>query len=518
MSWSISNLFSSLRKSWRSSLTLRVFVTTVLLSIIAATVVFVVLLTQIRDGLITQRSEDSLVQANRGIDVARNIATNSNPNLSVAEENALVDAIIAGVVNAAGTAKNFEVLLLSSELSATTIERGTNQISETSLSAEIRSATSTDRQLVRQLTTLEYLDGTSVPGIVIGVPISLPSLGRYELYQLFPLSNEIETLTLLTSASAFAGTFLVLAFVLLALVLTTQVVRPVRLAAQSAQRLSEGNLAERLNVSGEDDLARLALAFNSMAASLETQIEQLQELSKVQQRFVSDVSHELRTPLTTITMAADLLNSSSQDFDPASKRAAVLLLQQSQRFELLLMELLEISRHDAKAATLEVSFVNLNDLIEGLLDELSPITEELGIVVNLIPHSSVETLWCDPRRLERIIRNLVSNAIEHTNAQGVEVTIDASDTNVSIAVLDHGIGLSPEHQLRVFDRFWRADPSRQRTLGGTGLGLAIALEDAKLHGGTIQVTSVPGEGSIFTCIIPRNLSTKSDFQTMSSAE
>jgi two-component system sensor histidine kinase MtrB len=191
MKWSIGNVFSSLRKSWRSSLTLRVFVTTVTLSIIAATVVFVVLLTQIRDGLISQRSDDSLVQANRGIDIARNIATNANPNLSVAEENALVDAIIAGVVNAAGTARDFEVLLLSSELSATTIERGTNQISETSLSAEIRSATSTERQLVRQLTTLEYLDNTSVPGIVIGVPITLPSLGRYELYQLFPLSNEI---------------------------------------------------------------------------------------------------------------------------------------------------------------------------------------------------------------------------------------------------------------------------------------------------------------------------------------
>ena len=513
MKWSIGNVFSSLRKSWRSSLTLRVFVTTVTLSIIAATIVFVVLLTQIRDGLISQRSNDSLVQANRGIDIARNIATNANPNLSVAEENALVDAIIAGVVNAAGTARDFEVLLLSSELSATTIERGTNQISEASLSAEIRSATSTDRQLVRQLTTLEYLDDTSVPGIVIGVPITLPSLGRYELYQLFPLSNEIETLTLLTSASAFAGIFLVLAFVLLALVLTTQVVRPVRLAAQSATRLSEGNLAERLRVSGEDDLARLALAFNSMAASLERQIEQLQELSKVQQQFVSDVSHELRTPLTTITMAADLLNASSEEFDPASKRASILLLKQTQRFELLLMELLEISRHDAKAATLEISAVNLNHLIEVLVDDLSPIAQELGIEISFEAVDAANSLWCDPRRLERIIRNLVSNAIEHTNSEGVDIQIDSTDEFVQIAVIDHGVGLSAEHQLRVFDRFWRADPSRQRTLGGTGLGLAIALEDAKLHGGTIRVASELDKGSTFTCIIPRNLSEKTHYLT-----
>ena len=511
MKWSLGNLFSALRKSWRSSLTLRVFITTVAMSILAATVVFVVLLTQIRDGLITQRSDDSLVQANRGIDIARNIATNTSPNLSVAEQNALVDAIIAGVVNAAGTARDFEVLLLSSELSATTIERGTNQISESSLSAEIRSATSTDRQLVRQLSTLQYLDGTSVPGIVVGVPITLPSLGRYELYQLFPLSNEIETLTLLTSASAFAGAFLVLAFVLLALVLTTQVVRPVRLAAQSAQRLSEGNLAERLNVSGEDDLARLALAFNSMAASLEQQIEQLQELSKVQQQFVSDVSHELRTPLTTITMAADLLNASSDEFDPASKRAATLLLQQSQRFELLLMELLEISRHDAKAATLEISCINLNELVEGLLEDLSPISDELGIPATFTPNKGVDAFWCDPRRLERIIRNLVSNALEHTNTDGVQIEIDLQIDFVRIAVIDHGIGLSKEQKLRVFDRFWRADPSRQRTLGGTGLGLAIALEDAKLHGGTISVESELSKGSTFTCVLPRDLSTRTNF-------
>ncbi|MGA1248685.1 MAG: MtrAB system histidine kinase MtrB [Candidatus Nanopelagicales bacterium] len=517
MTWSIHNLFSALRKSWRSSLTLRVFVTTVVMSIIAATVVFVVLLTQIRDGLITQRSDDSLVQANRGIDIARNIATNSNPTLSVAEENALVDAIIAGVVNAAGTARDFEVLLLSSELSATTIERGTNQISETSLSDAIRSATSKDRQLVRQLTTLEYLDGTAVPGIVVGVPITLPSLGRYELYQLFPLSNEIETLTLLTSASAFAGGFLVLAFVLLALVLTTQVVRPVRLAAESAQRLSEGNLAERLNVTGEDDLARLALAFNSMAASLEQQIEQLKELSKVQQQFVSDVSHELRTPLTTITMAADLLNSSSEDFDPASKRASVLLFQQTQRFELLLMELLEISRHDAKAATLEVSCINLNELISGTIEDLSPISEELGIDVRLESNDEVNAFWCDSRRLERIIRNLVSNAIEHTNSHGVDVKITVSHDFVDVAVIDYGSGLSKEHQARVFDRFWRADPSRQRTLGGTGLGLAIALEDAKLHGGTIRVLSESGAGSTFTLTVPRNLNSRSDLGNQEAA-
>lgn len=506
MKWSVASIFSALRRSWRSSLTLRVFVTTVVLSIIAATVVFVVLLTQIRDGLITQRSDDSLVQANRGIDIARNIAANANPNLSIAEENALVDAIIAGVVNAAGTARDFEVLLLSSELSATTIERGTNQISEDSLSLEIRNATSTERQQVRQLTTLKYLDGSSVPGIVIGVPITLPSLGRYELYQLFPLSNEIDTLTLLTSASAFAGLFLVLAFVLLALVLTTQVVRPVRLAALSAQRLSDGNLSERLNVSGEDDLARLALAFNSMAASLERQIDQLQELSKVQQQFVSDVSHELRTPLTTITMAADLLNSSSDEFDPASKKAAGLLLQQTQRFELLLMELLEISRHDAKAASLEVSLVNINELLESLLGELTPIATEMGFSITLKPALSNTIIWCDSMRVERIIRNLVSNAIEHTNAEGVQIEIESRDEFLNIHVIDHGVGLSEEHQARVFDRFWRADPSRQRTLGGTGLGLAIALEDAKLHGGTIRVKSEIGKGSTFTLSIPTTIS------------
>ena len=108
----------------------------------------------------------------------------------------------------------------------------------------------------------------------------------------------------------------------------------------------------------------------------------------------------------------------------------------------------------------------------------------------------------DPRRVHRILRNLVSNAIEHAEGKPVEVTVAESDTATAVAVRDRGVGLKPGHAERVFDRFWRADPSRNRKTGGTGLGLAISLEDAKLHSGTLQATGEPGKGTLFVLTLP----------------
>ncbi|MGR6997896.1 histidine kinase dimerization/phospho-acceptor domain-containing protein [Yinghuangia aomiensis] len=167
---------------------------------------------------------------------------------------------------------------------------------------------------------------------------------------------------------ATAGVFLVLLLVAIAALVTRQVVTPVRMAAWIAERLAAGRLEERMRPNGEDDLARLGSSFNKMASTLQNKIRQLEDLSRMQRRFVSDVSHELRTPLTTVRMAADVLHEARGNFDPAVSRSAELLQTQLDRFEALLSDLLEISRFDAAAAVLESDALDLRDLVGRVVD------------------------------------------------------------------------------------------------------------------------------------------------------
>jgi two-component system, OmpR family, sensor histidine kinase MtrB len=284
---------------------------------------------------------------------------------------------------------------------------------------------------------------------------------------------------------------------------TRQVVTPVRMARRVAERLAAGQLQERLQVKGEDDLARLATSFNQMASNLQRQIRQLEELSRVQQQFVSDVSHELRTPLTTVRMAGDVLHDARRSFDPATSRAAELLQKELDRFETLLVDLLEISRFDAGAAVLDLDEVNLVDVAHRVVDQTRALADQrhTRVVVDAPDHACLAE--ADVRRVERIVRNLVTNAIDHAETHDVVVHVAGDDQAAAIAVRDHGVGLRPGESAMVFNRFWRADPARARTSGGTGLGLSISLEDTHLHGGWLQAWGRLGEGSQFRLTLPR---------------
>jgi two-component system sensor histidine kinase MtrB len=258
-----------------------------------------------------------------------------------------------------------------------------------------------------------------------------------------------------------------------------------------------------MKVRGDDDLARLGRAFNEMAESLERQIHRLEELSRVQRQFVSDVSHELRTPLTTIRMAGEVMYESRAAFEPALARSAELLQAQLDRFELLLSDLLEVSRFDAGAAVLEAEPVDVRELVTRVVDGLGPLAERRGCA--LLTHLPLVACSAevDPRRVERIVRNLVGNAIEHGDAKPVEIVVAADSFAVAVSVRDRGVGLGEDELALVFNRFWRGDPARARSTGGTGLGLAIALEDAHLHDGWLDVWGRPGEGACFRLTLPR---------------
>lgn len=359
-----------------------------------------------------------------------------------------------------------------------------------------------DRQ-VWQSVALPADDGSTTPGIVVGQQLTVPGVGPYELYLAYDLANAPQTLGFVQGTLWIVGIGLVLLISGIAWFVLRSVTTPIGEAADTSAKLAAGELGVRLPVRGEDELATLGRSFNAMADSIESQIKELADLSLVQQRFVSDVSHELRTPLTTIRLAADMINDQREDFDPATARAAELLNNQVQRFETLLTDLLEISRYDAGSVQLELEATSLAHLAEDVIASMEQLADQHGTDVRLVAPGGYSPVDMDPRRVRRVVRNLLGNAIEHGEGRPIVVTVDSDQQAVAIGVRDYGLGMKPEDVDRVFDRFWRADPSRTRTIGGTGLGLSIALGDARLHGGELAVWSELGRGTNFVLTLPR---------------
>ncbi|WP_116045808.1 MtrAB system histidine kinase MtrB [Amycolatopsis palatopharyngis] len=338
--------------------------------------------------------------------------------------------------------------------------------------------------------------------LIVGAPV-LNTVSQIQLYLLFPLSSEQNTVTTVQNTLLVGGLVLLLLLAGITNLVTRQVVRPVRSAATAAERFAGGDLDERLVVFGEDDLARLAVSYNEMAASIQRQIRQLEEFGQLQRRFTSDVSHELRTPLTTVRMAADVLHASREQFPAGLARSTELLVDELDRFEALLGDLLEISRLDAGVEELAAELIDLRTIARRAIEQVRVIAGNVGSDIELrVPDSEVNA-EVDARRLERVLRNLLANAVDHSEGKPVRVQVAGNDTAVAVTVRDYGVGLRPGEADLVFNRFWRADPSRNRRTGGTGLGLAISHEDARLHGGTLEAWGEPDRGACFRLTLPR---------------
>ena len=530
--------------TWRGSLQLRVVSLTLLLSIVIAFVLGWMLNSKIRDGLVQAKESSSLAMASSGfseagasITAAAETTRQNNPNAVVGPNGpqfaAWVNSLDAMVRNLCSGANSdtYQVMLMSSVPNFPVAGYTCGGIQSQSIQQVLRDrlqvyGSPDGFQVQYQTTDLEYgpqtagggivdvtatpTDGTSgtavaghkTPGLLYGASFQLGELGKVQLYYAFPFTTESDALNFDNEMIAIAGAVLVLALAGVAWFVTRLVVTPVRQAAGIAERLADGKFDERMRVRGEDDLARLATSFNTMAGNLQRQIRKLEELSRVQRRFVSDVSHELRTPLTTVRMAADVLHDARDDFSGPTARSAELLQTQLDRFEELLGDLLEISRFDAGAAVLDAEPVDLRQLARRVVDSSQVLAERKGSDVRIVAPDRPCVAEIDPRRIERILRNLVVNAIEHSEGRPVLVKVAASAEAVAVAVRDYGVGLKPGESSLVFGRFWRADPARARTTGGTGLGLAISLEDAHLHHGWLQAWGEPGGGSQFRLTLP----------------
>ncbi|MCF3124402.1 HAMP domain-containing protein [Streptomyces arenae] len=502
---------------WRRNIQLKVVVTTLLMSLGVVLMLGFAVMSSVNNGLLKAKVKASQSQADGGfraaqdsVNAARQSAQGQGQEGSTADgRNAavwmsdLVEQLSSGGQNA------FAVVTLSP-----TSAGDAGSVRGSRASGGVEPILSVPEELRRQVddgtgvyqanTRIVYDDGREPQsGLVIGKRLNDLNGDPYQLYYLFPLTQEEESLNLVRTTLATAGLFVVVLLGAIAWLVVRQVVTPVRMAAGIAERLSAGRLQERMKVTGEDDIARLGEAFNKMAQNLQLKIQQLEELSRMQRRFVSDVSHELRTPLTTVRMAADVIHEARVDFDPVTARSAELLADQLDRFESLLADLLEISRFDAGAAALEAEPIDLREVVRRVVGGAEMLAERKGTHIRIVGDQQPVVAEADARRVERVLRNLVVNAVEHGEGKDVVVRLAAAGGAVAVAVRDYGVGLKPGEATRVFSRFWRADPARARTTGGTGLGLSIALEDARLHGGWLQAWGEPGGGSQFRLTLPR---------------
>jgi two-component system, OmpR family, sensor histidine kinase MtrB len=507
---------------WRRSLQLRVIATTLVLCAVVVSVLGYFLIQHFVSNLYASTKKSSANVAQLGVNFARHQQAFGPPPLgnASAEMYNLVSELIGGGTPQTPTGSNtadggqyaLEVTLPQADQGANTnlatggVFSGGDMYGFHGLPNLPVGLTKAVRREGRngplQFVWADMAVGGSaqpVPGLLTGAKFGFD----YQLYYFFPLTAEQQEIAAIQRTLLLVGIAVVFLLAAIAWLVTRWVVIPVRLASQGARRLSAGHLNERMDIRGTDELATLATSFNEMAASLEDKLRELEELSQVQRQFVSDVSHELRTPLTTIRMAADVLYAARSDMEQVGARSVELLHSQLERFESLLTDLLEISRYDANAATLDAEPSDIGAIVRQSADVAQQLAERRGARIEFRLPAEACIAEVDRRRVERILRNLLQNAVEHGENKDIVVTAAADSGAVAVTVRDFGVGLRPGEEELVFDRFWRADPARARTSGGTGLGLAIAKEDALLHGGWLDAWGERGKGSVFRLTVPR---------------
>lgn len=483
---------------WRRSLQVRIVALTMVITFAVIAVVGYILISQIGAGLLAAKQRAAIEKSTSGVRYMQD-QLQLVGNSSAQSVNEALSSGTSYLSQGASSAGIFEVITLVRGDKGTMPRVYSPSLHLDLLPADLQATVQRGKQAL-SYATVPY-GGAEQNVLVVGSTI--PSvLGDFEIYFVYPLDNENQIISFVQQTVLLAGLALMLLIAGVGLLISRLVVLPVREVAQTAGELAAGNLDRRMVVKGEDDLAKLASSFNDMAASLSSQIVRLENLSQVQQRFTSDVSHELRTPLTTVRMAAELLYDYREDFPEVASRSAELLYTELDRFEALLKDLLEISRYDAGGLSLDAEHEDMANLVRRIFDAHQTLAHEQNCEMRLDVRAEPIVVVMNGSRVARVLRNLIANALEHGAGDPVEVTVASNETAVAVTVRDHGVGIDENAAEHLFDRFWRADPSRVRKLGGTGLGMAISVEDIRLHDGWLQVWGRPGAGANFRITLP----------------
>lgn len=497
------SLWNRIVTLWRQSLTVRIMAITVLITAVIIGGSWLAVSVAVGNDLFENRRDEVLADAARATQAAQRLLDASDAS----DRAALTSLMVATRATIRDTASSGQVLVRRTPGQPVAAEAPLDFTTDAALASVIspelaESVASGANPQYWQSVQITDAAGAPQPGIVVGSTLVFPGgVGTYSLFIGYSLSEAEQTLAFVQRILLFTSLLLLVLIGVLVFTVVRFVFRPIQVAADTSHRLAEGESDVRMPALGDRRFDVLARSFNEMADALQRRIAELDALSTMQQRFVSDVSHELRTPLTTIRLAGEVLYTQREDFSPAASRSAELLHAQVLRFESLLEDLLEISRYDAGSVAAVLEATNLADLVREAVDALAPLSPS-SIEVHAIAIDS--TLEVDARRIRRIVTNLLGNAIAYAEKKPVSVTVASNDTAIAIGIRDHGVGMTKEQTEHVFERFWRADVSRTRSIGGTGLGLAIALEDAQLHHGSLDVWSRPGQGAHFVLTLPRS--------------
>ncbi|WP_327417411.1 HAMP domain-containing sensor histidine kinase [Streptomyces sp. NBC_01233] len=382
------------------------------------------------------------------------------------------------------------------------LRASTNPASPTStvVTADLR-----DKVLNSRYTAFQRVeDQRGTPYLTVGVPALFEHNGSTEstglvFFACVPLSTEKQTVEAMVEAAQQGAVPGLAIAIIPALLAARSVLRPVRDMRRAAQRLGRGRLDTRIEVRGADELAGLARTFNETARALEQSVRELQDAETRARRFASDVSHELRTPLAGMLAVTEVLDEDAARLDADTAKALRLVSAETGKLAVLVEDLMEISRFDARAAELNLDDVDIAEAVRKTLERRHWDDER---VVTRLPDGVRARL--DPRRFDVVLANLVGNALRHGGAP-VHVTVRTAPggdgERLLIDVADSGPGIAPEVLPHIFDRFFKADAARTRS-AGSGLGLAITLENVRLHGGTLRAGNGPSGGALFTLDMP----------------
>ena len=488
----------------RHSLSAKLAVAITLAALVLLLVFGIIVASQLRSSMFETRKDAILADASLRFSSAQSVFSSSTATSPDQVQESARGALASLKASAAGAGAT-NVALLRSEGSTASLR--INQIEDEQMRGLI---TPQMREAVAQggaqwqSVGIRASDSDKVsPGILVGTQVQLPRAGTHELYILYSLAADQRQVDVVLRVLVLSALPIIVTLPIGVFALLHRLLLPVRLTVSAATKAAEGDLDVRVEVHGADEMAALGRAFNAMTSSLQDTISRYDELAKLQQRFVSDVSHELRTPLTTIRMAEDIVWDNREDLPAHARRSAELLHDQTERMEQMLADLLEISRYDAASALLDAEERDLRPIVTRVVEACAELAQRQGVPVEVVA-PALAAAEIDERRIERVIRNLVVNAIEHADGTRVTITVATSATDVACRVRDRGVGMTQEVADHVFDRFYRADTARARTTGGTVLGLAIATEDVAIHGGRLQAYGEPGKGASFLMTLPKH--------------
>ena len=275
-------------------------------------------------------------------------------------------------------------------------------------------------------------------------------------------------------------------------ILTTALTERIRKLDQAAQTIGTGELDVRIPVDGKDEMAELAATFNKMAAKLESADQKQRELDDLRRDLIAWVGHDLQTPLASIRAVVEALADGVVEDSETTQRYLSTALKDIRSLSLLIDDLFQMAQLDAGGLPLNCEIISLSDLISDTLESFSELATRQDITLTGSVATNVGPVFMDAQLIGRVLNNLISNSLRHTQPGGVvEVTTMKTGAGVQVEVCDDGEGISPDDIPLVFERFYRGEKSRSRTTGGSGLGLAIAKGIIEAHGGEIGVESVP---------------------------